>query len=251
MPRPKKLPPFVPIPWISDTDTSSRPQSAEECSAVEDPLHEHGVHPGLHILDEHLMQPPQSVALPPLRLPIDAERPSQRFPGQSQASNSSNSSSTHLPTSTFTSHTVNESDPSSSPSSSENSDNEFSKLLDDLVKQWLLVELTNNVSKHATDAFWRLALKFFPLLTTLPANGKKILQFQQLRKKLYSEYVPDISMCVTFEERETNQLHHLMDITSIPKNRFPPHQYKKLYETAKVKVITYFISKVHELSLFN
>ena len=267
MPRQKKIPPFVPLPWISDPDTSSIPgSSASEGGSYntsssivqhqEVPYLQPGVHPGLQLpqLPEHVQHLPHQPSERgeqhnaaqsqvthlqpglhlPLRLPIDADRGMQHYAGQSQGT-ATNSYSTTLPNSSQQPPSVPSSDPSFSAESSfsEDSEEEFSNILDDLVKQWLLVELTHNVSKHATETFWKLAVQFFPLLSSF--NGKKLLQFQQLRKRLYSEYVPDIGMCVTFEDRSTHELHHLQDITCIPKNRFPPHQFKKLYETAKVQ----------------
>ena len=241
MPRPKKLPPFVPLPWISDLDTSSTPGSTVEefsdSNSTSNVLP--GVHPGLHLPQEepgvhpdigHFPQDVAHLPQPPvLRVPIDAERGCQHFAGQSQGTTLSHSPT--LPSSSFPS--LFPSEPTSDQSFTEDSVDEFTTVLEDLVKQWLLIELTHSVSKHATESFWKLALEFFPLLTSF--NGKKILQFQQLRKKLYTEYVPDISMCVTFQDRSTDELHILQDITSIPKNRFPPQQSKKLYETAKVQ----------------
>ena len=259
MPRKKKVPPFVPLPWLSDQEGTSA-SSPNTHHDVHSPHHQQvqvphlhnvrenhqpvGVHPGLNEYPQAELhrhegdlnpasepaQTDQPCFLPTqLRLPIDAARFSH-LPPSSQ--DPSTSTSTPIPQSSPVS------DPSSDPSYSEEEEEEdgFSNLVEELVKEWLLIELTHNVSKHATDSFWKLALKYFPQLNEYIAQGNKILQFQQLRKKLYSSYAPDVSMCVAFQNRETDTVHELEDIVSIPKTRFPPNQYKKLYETAKVKV---------------
>ena len=253
MPRKKKVPPFVPLPWISDQEgaSDSSPNTHHDGHSphhlqvhhVHDNHQPVGVHPGLHDYPQDKLQhhewdlhPASEVQQQPaqpcflateLRLPIDAARVSH-LPPSSQ--NPSTPTSTPIPQSSPNS------DPSSDPSYSEEDEQGISNLVEELVKEWLLIELTHNVSKHATDSFWKIALKYFPKLNEYISQGNKILQFQQLRKKLYSSYAPDVTMCVTFQNRETNTLHELQEVVSIPKTRFPPNQFKKLYETAKVKV---------------
>ena len=267
MPRKRHIPPFVPLPWISDPEETSVPavtsvhiQELRDCHEEEEPHNEvdndpqlHGnpqpvgVHPGLHVhppslhheqqhTDHHIPlhehHHGQDIFLPPqLRLPIDAARASH-LPSCSQDP----SSSSPIPPSSLPSF---DSEPSSDPSYSEDYEegHDFSRIVEEFVKEWLLVELTHNVSKTATDTFWRLALKYIPQLQDYITQGNKILQFQQLRKKLYSTYAPDVSMCVTFQNHTTHATHELQNIISIPKTRFPQNEFKRLLETAKVKVI--------------
>ena len=60
------------------------------------------------------------------------------------------------------------------------SDTSTTDSIEELAKRWLMVELTHQVSKTATNEFWRLAMEIIPRL-----NNVRKTTFGHLRKKMY------------------------------------------------------------------
>ena len=109
-------------------------------------------------------------------------------------------------------------------------------LVDSLAKEWLLVEICHDVSKTASNAFWRLALNLIPKIEAAKTkNSKKILQFQQVRNRLYQDNVPSIDMEIAYQNTENKEIKSVRSTTT-PLSTFPPATYTKLYEVATVKV---------------
>lgn len=103
----------------------------------------------------------------------------------------------------------------------------------------MLLELRHHVSKTASNEFWSTAVKLLPKLTEakrIAESRKKIPKFRSIRDKIYKENVPEISLEVAYEHKETGDIIILQDLEKTPVSKFPPSTYKKLYETVRVKV---------------
>ena len=57
-------------------------------------------------------------------------------------------------------------------------------------------------------------------------------------------------MDVCYEVKETGDMIILKDLDSIPVKKFPPSKYRKMYETAKVKVILHMFFKINNIFLY-
>lgn len=120
---------------------------------------------------------------------------------------------------------------------------DYTEILDHLSKQWLDIELTHQVSKVATDQFWNCAKKWFHpmfLAKNREHETRKTPSFTHKRRKMYTEYVPQIHMEMGYENKTTGEVTIVKD-TKTPKSRFPPNLYTKLWEHAHVKVIFFNI----------
>lgn len=119
-------------------------------------------------------------------------------------------------------------------------------MLDKISKEWQLIELSHKVSKTATNMFWKVATDQLQSLQKFRETNKicrKIPQFRQVRKRLYRKHVPRISLEIGYLERSTGKIIKVEDTTQTPASKYPPNQYKKLYEQATVNVQD--ILKIH------
>ena len=112
----------------------------------------------------------------------------------------------------------------------------FPAILDTLRKQWMFTEIHHRVSKAASNKFWEIASKYFAALHEVNYERKRIAQFQQQRKVLQRLHVPQISLDVAYENKDTKEVVEIHDVTSIPVSRFPPTTYNKLYEIGSIQV---------------
>ena len=99
--------------------------------------------------------------------------------------------------------------------------------------------MDHRVSKTASEQFWALATNLLPeVLEAKQVNQvhKKIPQFRSLRAKMYEEDVPPINLEVAYECKETGDVIIMQGLSKTPVKRFPPSQFIKLYESAKVSV---------------
>ena len=114
---------------------------------------------------------------------------------------------------------------------------DYLEILQNLVKDWILVEIEHRVSKKASNEFWRLSNTMFHQMYIAKGNrGRSIPQISHLREKLYKDYVPPVHMDVGYESKDNGDVTVLKDISSIPVSKFPPSQFRKLYEIAYVDV---------------
>ena len=116
----------------------------------------------------------------------------------------------------------------------------FKSVHENLVKDWISVEIDHHVSKAASNAFWIVADKFFHRLYEAKKREgitRKIPQFVQERNKLYDNKVPDISMKVAYKHNVTGEISMVEATDSIPTSQHPPNLYTKIYEVASVEVI--------------
>ena len=68
---------------------------------------------------------------------------------------------------------------------------------------------------------------------------KNVPQFVHIRRLLYDKKVPDISLDVSYLNKETGESILLEDLKKMPpSSAFPPETYIKQYEIASVKVNT-------------
>lgn len=115
---------------------------------------------------------------------------------------------------------------------------DYASLLSTLSKDWLSLERHHRVSKRASNAFWELSTRLFPLLIEARQReniATKISQFRSIRKKLYKP-LPRIILEVAYQVKSTGDIIILQDLDSIPVKKFPPCKFRKLYESAKVSV---------------
>ena len=112
-------------------------------------------------------------------------------------------------------------------------------LLDQLVKDWMSIQLTHNVSLTATYEFWKLALKTFPkLMEVKKAENveRKTPQFIHLKRQLYKDVCPKIYLDLVYLDTTTNESVHV-DSTHIPVREYEQNpRYLKQCKTAKIKV---------------
>lgn len=201
MPRWPKIPQFNPPPWIQ-METTSNTDSSD-------------------------LEPTQTTATI-----SDTTYPSSNYTEQTH-STSLNSSATTYPSSLHTTYT-HVSDTIGSDDIEVDVQPNYEDILEELCKEWLLVEIKHKVSKAASNEFWRLAID--KLKTVIQTSDKKIAQFQQQRRKLQKKYVPDISLNVAYACNETDEIHEITNTNSIPVKQYPRDCYTKQYETASIKV---------------
>lgn len=116
---------------------------------------------------------------------------------------------------------------------------DYEDVLSDMSKKWLATESNHRVSKEASNAFWRIATEYFEKLYDAKRDEritKKTPQFSSIRKKLYIENLPKIKMQLAYQHKTTEELTIVEDVESTPVSRFPPSQYRRLYEIASVDV---------------
>lgn len=115
----------------------------------------------------------------------------------------------------------------------------YTSIYNNFTRQWLLMELNHRVSLTASNAFWKLSTRYLPDLMEAKVRERrtrKIPQFRSIRQSLYKENVPRISLDFGYEVKSTGDIIILSDLDSTPTSKFPPSEYRKLYETAKIKV---------------
>lgn len=108
-----------------------------------------------------------------------------------------------------------------------------------LTEAWILSELGHRMSLTASNEFWKIATEFFPRLIEAKQREsitKKIPQFRTIRESLYKSHVPPIRLEFAYEVKETGDIIILSDLESTPASRFPPSNFTKLYESAKIEV---------------
>ena len=115
---------------------------------------------------------------------------------------------------------------------------DYHSVFQDFCQEWMTTELDHTVSKVASNKFWTVAFKFIPRLLCLKKEQKvkkKIPNFDQIRRNLYDENTPEVTMEIGYKCKETNEVTIVHDnVTS--KNTFPRQEYDKMYEIATVKV---------------
>ena len=130
--------------------------------------------------------------------------------------------------------------------------NDYKDVFNSLSRDWLHAQLTHHVSLAAAKSFWQTAMKYIPEMMELKAqerNTRKIPQFLQVRKNIYEEAAPVVTMNFAFLNKNDGSITHAR-VNHTPLNMYQRDpRYKKLYEEAHIEVI-YYIS-VNVSSLIN
>ena len=113
-------------------------------------------------------------------------------------------------------------------------DEDYTTILNKLKSEWLLTEINHSVSKTASDAFWKLGLKYFTNLSTAPGN-KKTPFFKTIRRNMYKDLLPAIDLEIGYRNRSTGEI-TIANETYTPMKNFPAARFEKLFEIATLKV---------------
>ena len=117
---------------------------------------------------------------------------------------------------------------------------DYNTILEHVSKEWVKNELDHNVSKVASQEMWKLAKTWFHRLFLAKETQnvtRKTPSITHLRRKMYDKYVPPIKMQFGYENKETGEVTVVDDTEVTPRARFPPNQYRKLWEIAHLEVM--------------
>ena len=117
-------------------------------------------------------------------------------------------------------------------------ENDYVTLLENFSEKWVSMELDHTVSKIASDDFWRLACEFLPKIVYARSAQnvtRKLPQFSHIRKKLYNDNVPEVTLEIGYKNKDTDEVTVVTD-TITPIKQYPPNQFEKMFEIASVKV---------------
>ena len=115
----------------------------------------------------------------------------------------------------------------------------FTGKLQTVAKEWLLLEMSHNVSKTASDMFWEVAKKLFHGLVEEKMKckkNKKIPTFTHIRRVLVSRNCPEIHLDLAYKTKATGEIVRLNDLQKIPVNEYKRSLYEPLYEIASIQV---------------
>ena len=109
-----------------------------------------------------------------------------------------------------------------------------------LSKEWQKIELSHQVSKVASTSFWEVGKSWFHRLfqaKELQQNHRKTPSFTHIRRKMYSQWVPKIYTETGYQNKDSGIVTVVRDGDGDAQiNRFPRHEYSKLWEVAHVQV---------------
>lgn len=129
---------------------------------------------------------------------------------------------------------------------------DFNTILNELSNQWIEAEINHHVSKACSDEFWKIAHQWFFRLMTCKQKQKikrKVPQFTHIRRQLYDSKTPKVNLDITYQEKDTGEVHVVRDVEATPVSKYPANKFTKLYEVASVPVSE--IIKIHELKCPN
>ena len=116
----------------------------------------------------------------------------------------------------------------------------FENVLQSFSKEWLHAHLTHNVSLAASNIFWQLSFNFVSKIQSLRASegiNRKIPQFLQVRKNMYTDICPQVHMSFAFLNKNDGSIIHV-DANQTPLRQYERDPlYQKLYEEAHIEVI--------------
>ena len=106
--------------------------------------------------------------------------------------------------------------------------------LEELAKQWLLIEMSHSVSKTASDEFWKAAQTF---ITKIYSKKKcKNQSFTHLRRQLMRRYCPDVCIDLAYKNTKTGEISIERDVRKISHAKFRKPDFEPLHEIASIKV---------------
>ena len=109
-------------------------------------------------------------------------------------------------------------------------ENRYCQLLQKLAEKWLLVEISHNASKEASNMFWEAAISLLPQVLRekeMIGISRKIPQFVHLRRKLHKRLLPPINQTTAFKDRSGNVVVVEGDATK----EYSTSTHTKLYES--------------------
>ena len=117
---------------------------------------------------------------------------------------------------------------------------DYYDMLDALVKKWMTIHLTHNVSLTATYEFWRVALNFFPKLKERKEKDeitRKTPQFSHLRRQLYKDMCPKVELDLIYLNTAAHETFNVNSNNTTPVSKFEQDpNYVKQCEIAHIKV---------------
>lgn len=125
------------------------------------------------------------------------------------------------------------------PDPEEDFQDNYNDILQSLSKKWLETQLTHKVSARATNLFWDCAMDFIPKLMDFQQREGRthgVPKFIQQRRKLYSEYCPQVTMHFGFRKKSDGSIIKVLSETAPVKELQGNNEYIKLYEIASIKV---------------
>lgn len=128
---------------------------------------------------------------------------------------------------------------------------DYETIFEHLCREWIQVERNHRVSKVASDAYWALGKAWFHRLFTTKSRQnirKKTPQFTHIRRNLYKNFVPPVKLSICYQKKDSGMLTVVEDTLVTPKKQFPPHQYTKMWEIARVEVNEKMSSFLHLFS---
>ena len=111
---------------------------------------------------------------------------------------------------------------------------DYDSIFEDLKSKWLLTEINHSVSKCASESFWKIAVHYFPKLSSA-IGRKKTTQFKTIRRQLHNDLLPNIDLEIVYKNKVSGQLHTVRNSVTPVKN-YPSDKFEKLYEIGTIKV---------------
>ena len=106
--------------------------------------------------------------------------------------------------------------------------------LERLAKEWLIIEMSHNVSKRASDKFWKAAQKF--IATNYTKRSMRNESYTHIRRQLMRKYCPKVSIDLAYKDSKTGELHLEKDVEKITSAQYRKPEFEPLYQIAHVEV---------------
>ena len=117
----------------------------------------------------------------------------------------------------------------------EDENHDYNTVFNNLKSEWILTEIDHCVSKSASEAFWKLGLKYFTKLANAAGRKKKTPIFKSIRRKMYADLLPPVQLEIGYKNKDTGEIEIVKD-TITPMKKYCSTKYEKLYEIGTVKV---------------
>ena len=112
-------------------------------------------------------------------------------------------------------------------------DLELDNPLEILAREWLIIEMSHNVSKRASDKFWKAAQRYISNQFTKEQSRNE--SFTHIRRQLRKKYCPEVSLDLAYKHIKTGEICMKTDVQKIT-SKFRKPEYEPLYEIASVQV---------------
>ena len=112
--------------------------------------------------------------------------------------------------------------------------NDLNDPLEQFAKEWMIIEMSHNVSKSASDEFWKAAHKY--ITANYSKTKCKNQSFTHLRRNLMQKYCPEISLDLSYKHKQTGEIYIEKDVREISHEKFRKPEFEPLHEIASIKV---------------